>query len=45
MSVHIYFVIVNLKSDFRAIGYGNLKEKVTVTVTVTVTVPVQIEGL
>ena len=41
MSVHIYFVIVNLKSDFRAIGYGNLKEKVTVTVTVLV----QIEGL
>ena len=41
MSVHIYFVIVNLKSDFRAIGYGNLKEKVAVTVTV----PVQIEGL
>ncbi len=39
MSVHIYFVIVNLKSDFRAIGYGNLKEVVTVTV------PVQIEGL
>ena len=39
MSVHIYFVIVNLKSDFLAIGYGNLEEKVTVTV------PVQIEGL
>ena len=39
MSVHIYFVIVNLKSEFLAIGYGNLKEKVTVTV------PVQIEGL
>ena len=38
MSVHIYFVIVNLKSDFRAIGYGNLKEKVTVTVTVGVQV-------
>lgn len=41
MLVHIYFVIVNLKSEFLAIGYGNLKEKVTVTVTV----PVQIEGL
>ena len=41
MSVHIYFVIVNLKSEFLAIGYGNLKEKVTVTVTV----KVQIEGL
>ena len=39
MSVHIYFVIVNLKSDFLAIGCGNLKEKVTVTVLV------QIEGL
>jgi|GEM_PF-4192445 len=39
MSVHIYFVIVNLKSDFLAIGCGNLKEVVTVTV------PVQIEGL
>ena len=39
MSVHIYFVIVNLKSEFLAIGYGNLKEKVTVTVLV------QIEGL
>lgn len=43
MSVHIYFVIANLKSDFLAIGYGNLKEVVAVTVTVTVTV--QIEGL
>ena len=41
MSVHICFVIVNLKSEFLAIGYGNLKEKVTVTVTV----KVQIEGL
>ena len=41
ISVHIYFVIMNLKSDFLAIGYGNLKEKVTVTVTVSV----QIEGL
>ena len=39
MSVHIYFVIANLKSEFLAIGYGNLKEVVTVTV------PVQIEGL
>ncbi len=39
MSVHIYFVIVNLKSEFLAIGCGNLKEVVTVTV------PVQIEGL
>ena len=43
MSVHIYFLIANMKSEFLAIGYGNLKEKVTVTVTVTV--PVQIEGL
>ncbi len=43
MSVHIYFVIVNLKSEFLEIGCGNLKE--VVTVTVTVTVPVQIEGL
>ena len=43
MSIHIYFVIENLKSEFLAIGYGNLKEKVTVTVTVMV--PVQIEGL
>ena len=41
MSVHIYFLIANMKSEFLAIGYGNLKEKVTVTVTV----PVQIEGL
>ena len=41
MSVHIYFVIVNLKSDFLAIGYGNLKEVVTVTVLI----PEQIEGL
>jgi hypothetical protein len=32
---------MNLKSEFLAIGCGNLKEKVTVTVTV----PVQIEGL
>ena len=40
MSVHIYFLIANMKSEFLAI-YGNLKEKVTVTVTV----PVQIEGL
>ena len=39
MSVHIYFVIVNFKSDFLAIGCGNLKEVVTVTVRV------QIEGL
>ena len=38
MSVHIYFLIANMKSEFLAI-YGNLKEKVTVTV------PVQIEGL
>ena len=30
---------MNLKRDFLAISYGNLKEKVTVTV------PVQIEGL
>ena len=41
MSVHIYFLIANMKSEFLAIGYGNLKEKVAVTVTV----PVQIEGL
>ena len=41
MSVHIYFLIANMKSEFLAICYGNLKEKVTVTVTV----PVQIEGL
>ena len=27
-------IIENLKSEFLAIGYGNLKEKVTVTVTV-----------
>ena len=39
MSVHIYFLIANMKSEFLAIGYGNLKEVVTVTV------PVQIEGL
>ena len=39
MSVHIYFLIANLKSEFLAIGYGNLKEVVTLTV------PVQIEGL
>jgi hypothetical protein len=39
MSVHIYFIIVNLKSEFLEIGCGNLKEVVTVTV------PVQIEGL
>jgi len=39
MSVHIYFVIVNLKSDFLAISCGNLEELVTVMV------PVQIEGL
>ena len=39
MSVHIYFLIANMKSEFLAIGYGNLKEKVTVTV------KVQIEGL
>ena len=45
MSVHIYFVIANLKREFLAIGYGNLKETETETVTVTVTVPVQIEGL
>jgi hypothetical protein len=32
---------MNLKRDFLAISYGNLKEKVTVTVTVSV----QIEGL
>jgi len=39
MSVHIYFIIVNLKSDFLEFGCGNLKEVVTVTVRV------QIEGL
>jgi hypothetical protein len=39
MLVHIYFIIVNLKSDFLEIGCGNLQEVVTVTV------PVQIEGL
>lgn len=32
-----------MKSEFLAIGCGNLEEKVKVTVTVTV--PVQIEGL
>lgn len=36
ISVHIYFVIVNLKSEFLEIGYGNLKENVTVTVGVQV---------